>query len=205
MIPGIIAAHTAAASCLWGLLKTLIPLPALSGFMWISASTARPNAGARAAAAKLLLRVVLPGAAGITTGTLPYYAWSRRGGREVVERWCPWFGLPRRRVKKFERDAVPFRAALIFGLFALPFSPVLLAAVVAGLLETPLTSYLPAALAGTAARCSVLAALGWVFRSRFGDPVRFVSPLGLAAGLLFIAGAVVWALISRRAGVSDGA
>lgn len=191
-----LAAHRAAASFLWGVVKTLIPLPSPSGFVLIAAEAARPTAGARQAVARLLTQVVLPGAAGVALGGAPYYLWARRAGRETVARWGPRFGIPARRIEDFERRAERRRAPLVWGLFALPLSPTVLAAVAAGLLELGPGGYAAAALGGAVVRIAAFATVGWALRFRFGDPTRLFRPWQLAASVVAVA-AAGWALRRR--------
>jgi membrane protein DedA with SNARE-associated domain len=197
-VPSFLSAHVAAASFLWGLFKSLMPFPSPSGFVLMAAETARPLAGAREAALRLAVRVVLPGATGVALGGIPYYRWARRGGRESVVRWGHWFGVSRLRVEEFERRGQRRRGLVIWTLFALPLSPTLVAAVAAGLLEAEAGGYAALAFTGAAARCSLLACVGWAFRARFGDPARLVRPWEAAAAAVVVAAAAVLTFRRRQ-------
>lgn len=191
-----LSAHGAASSFLWGLGKTLLPLPSPSGFVLMGAEVARPAGGSLQTALRLIGRVILPGAAGVTLGSIPYYWWSRRSGKEAVARWGPRFGMSRRRIENLERRAEKRRRLLIWTLFAVPVSPVALASVAAGLTGLdPLTSAV-LALTGAFARILLLTSFGWAFRSRFGDPIRLLRPEELFFAAVALAGAG-W-LLRRR-------
>ncbi|MFI5345248.1 MAG: VTT domain-containing protein [Elusimicrobiota bacterium] len=187
--------HLALASFLWGLFKSLAPLPSPSGFVILGAEAARSAAGLRESAGHLFLEVILPGAAGMALGGFPYYFWARSAGREAVKRWGPRFGVSQRRVRSLEARAERHRGALIVGLFALPLTPLLLAAFVAAALDFSPEGYVALAFLGTVVRCSVLTSIGWAFRSHFGDPIFYVGHWGLAAAGVVAAGLgafVVW-------------
>lgn len=196
-MPPALADHWIAASFLWGLLKSLIPLPSLSGFMIISAEIVRRNAGAGATAAELLLQVVLPGAAGVAVGTAPYYVWARRAGIETVSRWGPALGIKKRRIQDLERRAARRRELVVWSLFALPLSPSLLAAAAAGVLDIAPWAYGGLAFSGACARCALLAVGGWIFRNRFGEPARLLRPTDTAAAAA-IAFLVLVFVVRRR-------
>jgi membrane protein DedA with SNARE-associated domain len=197
-MPNFLAGHEALASFVWGLFKSLLPLPSPSGFVLLAAEIVRPAAGAAAAAGRLTTRLVLPGAAGMAIGAAPYYLWARRAGRDAVERWGPIIGISRKRVQDFERRAGRRRELVVWGLFALPLSPILLGAVAAGLLELEPGPYAVASLAGALCRCGLLGAAGYVFRANLGNPVRWVDTRGLASGLIAAGLAALWILRRRR-------
>lgn len=192
-----------AASFLWGLLKSLIPLPSPSGFMFISAEVVRSRASAGATAAKLLLDVVLPGAAGAALGTTPYYLWARRAGIDAVSRWGPALGIKKKRLLDIERRAAHRRTLVVWSLYALPFSPCLLAGAAAGILGIAPWAYAWLAFTGAFARCVVLAGVGWVFRTRFGEPVRLLRPADAAAAAVLAVLALLLVLRRRRAAIKS--
>lgn len=198
-MPRALADHWIAASFVWGLLKSLIPLPSPSGFMVISAEVVRRNAGAAATAAKLLLDVVLPGAAGVALGTTPYYLWARLAGIDGVSRWGPALGIKKHRILDLERRAAHRRSLVVWSLYALPVSPCLLAGAAAGVLEIGPWAYAGLAFSGACARCAFLSAVGWVFRNRFGEPARLLRPADMAPAAVIAFLAVLFVVRRRRA------
>jgi membrane protein DedA with SNARE-associated domain len=135
-----------------------------------------------------------------TTGTLGYLAGSltgwaigRRGGRPFLARWGDLLRLgPARMTRAEQWFGRHGRWAVLLG----PVTPIVrsFVSVPAGVLGTPLSSYAPLTLIGSAIWCFALAAVGWALGSTDGG----IEAVQLSGVVVFaLAGAAL--LLRRRA------
>ncbi|MDE2489915.1 MAG: VTT domain-containing protein [Elusimicrobia bacterium] len=194
----VLGLHGPGSLFLWGLGKSLVPLPAPSAFVLAGAVYA-PKGGVAAVLGWAALRVALPGAAGITIGAYPYYRWGRRGGWPAAARYGPRFGLSAKGQARWAKRLSRRRGPVIIAARALPVVPVILGSILAGLAEATPWEYAAWTFAGALVRCEVLAVLGWAMRESYGDLGWRFRPweVHIAAGA-FLAAAAAFLLNRRR-------
>lgn len=112
---------------------------------------------------EVFLKLVVPGALGVTLGSLFFYFLSFYGGEMVLKKIGPKFGLPVRETEKiqayFQKKRLDEIALLV--LRALPIFPGIAVSIMAGLLKMPLVNFLIVSFIGSSLRVLAMGLLGW--------------------------------------------
>jgi membrane protein DedA with SNARE-associated domain len=142
------------------------------------------------------------GTLGYLAGALAGWQIGRRGGRPFLERWGDLFHLGPANVARAEEW---FARRGQWAVFLGRLIPVVRSfiSIPAGVLGSPLTSYLPLTLAGSAVWCFVVAAAGWVMGTGYdsaGGAFRMIEA-GVVVLLARAGGAI---LVRRRAAALRG-
>lgn len=152
-----------------------------------------------AAGLEAYLLVVLAGTLGSLAGALAGWLIGVRGGHAFLERHGRWFHLPPERVARAQRwfDRFGDRAVFLGRLTPLVRSFI---SIPAGVLNSPLGSYVALTLAASAIWCAGFAGLGWAASGHWESvhhALRYLDYLVLAA---LLAGAITVAVRVRRRG-----
>jgi membrane protein DedA with SNARE-associated domain len=137
------------------------------------------------------------GTVGYLVGALAGWAIGRRGGRPFLERWGKLFHLGPANMARAEEWFVRRGQWAVFLGRLIPIVRSFIS-IPAGVLGSPLNSYVPLTLAGSAIWCFVVAAVGWALGAGYhgaNGTFRAVE-LGVGVMLVFAAGAL---LLRRRA------
>lgn len=148
--------------------EIIVPLPSslimtAGGFFLIQADNFS------AAIAQVFLKLVIPGAVGVTLGSLFFYFLSFYGGAPALERIGPKFGFAKREIEKIQNFFQKNYSdeMILFFLRALPIFPGAAVSVMAGFLKMPVWNFLILNLAGSAIRVLIMGVLGWQARSAY--------------------------------------
>lgn len=149
--------------------------------------------------AQSYLALALSGTLGYLLGAVIGWGIGRSGGRTLLERHGRWFHLSHGSFERAERWFERFGAAAVF--FG-RITPVVRSfiSIPAGVFRTPMPTYLPLTLAGSAIWCFGFAAAGWALGGSwqsFHDQFRYADYAALAAVVLVVAFLVARHLRSR--------
>jgi membrane protein DedA with SNARE-associated domain len=112
---------------------------------------------------EVFLKLVVPGALGVTLGSLFFYFLSFYGGDLALKKIGPKFGLSNKETDNiqayFQKKRLDEIALLL--LRALPIFPGIAVSIMAGLLKMPLINFLIVSFAGSALRVLAMGLLGW--------------------------------------------
>ncbi len=195
-IAALLRAHEVLFIFVWGAVKALLPFPSPSLMMLTGALFVPPGTGLLKAAAIVLARIGVPGAAGTTAGSWVYYELARAKGQPFAERWAPAVGLRRAMIVRFERLSGQNKTLLAFILFAVPLVPLILAAVASGIAGASRRRFAAGAFAGSVARCFLLGWAGHVTRRTYAELAGGLPTPALLAAAAMIGAAAL--LLSRR-------
>lgn len=127
---------------------------------------------------EIFLKLVIPGAAGVTLGSLFFYFLSFYGGEPALKKIGPKFGLSDAETEKIQRYFQKKRldeVALLI-LRALPVFPGIAVSIMAGLLKMPLVNFLIVSLIGSSVRVLAMGVLGWQAKEAYSVlALRFES------------------------------
>ena len=179
----------------WGQSLAALGVPGLFTIALIDSATVPIMGGAEALTMLLAWRqpsqlvwVVLAGALGATLGNLIFYRFGHAGGGLAFSRLSP------RRQEWLTRQVTRHAFWALFVCVTLPppfpTKPLMLAA---GVVRTPMTTFLPAVFAGRLLRYSALGYAGF----RFGDQAARVIATHYSSVLLVVAGLVIVGLLGR--------
>lgn len=163
-------------------------IPTSAGFLLIP-----QNLSLGTALLKIFREISLPYAFGATLGTTVLYLGAFYGGRALIERFGKFFGISLKHIDKFRNKFTKgFRDELIiFGLIALPATPISLMAAGCGLIGIRAFEFYFLVFAGTLIRSLFLGWLGW----QAGEAYELAgSGLGKMESLLTMIIAVVGVL-----------
>ncbi len=112
---------------------------------------------------EILLKLVIPGALGVTLGSLFFYFLSFYGGDLALKKIGPKFGLSNKETDNiqayFQKKRLDEIVLLV--LKALPIFPGVAVSIMAGLLKMPLVNFLIISFAGSSLRVLAMGLLGW--------------------------------------------
>lgn len=145
------------------------PIPSIliltsAGFVFLSSSLSFLDVLASA-----ITKIALPGALGMTLGSLFLYFLAYFGGKPIISKWGKWFGLSWEKIEKVEKKIIKghYDELVILGLRAVPFIPISVISAVCGLFRYPLKNYLFATFLGSFIRALFLGILGWSVGSAY--------------------------------------
>jgi membrane protein DedA with SNARE-associated domain len=141
--------------------------------------------------------VVLSGSLGYLAGAVVGWAIGARGGYPFVERYGRWLHLKPASLRRAERWFARFGPLAVFLGRLTPLARSFIS-VPAGMLGSPLRTYVPLTLAGSLIWCLGFAGAGWALGDQWESvhhAFRYVDVMAVLAG----AGALIWLARSRRA------
>lgn len=157
--------------------EIIVPLPSsliimAGGFFLIQSQTVSQ------AMPEIFLKLVIPGALGVTLGSLFFYFLSFYGGELALKKIGPKFGLANRGIGKiqgyFQKKSLDEIALLV--LRALPIFPGIAVSIMAGLLKMPLVNFLAVSFIGSSLRVLLMGILGWQAKEAYSVlALRFES------------------------------
>ncbi len=117
----------------WSVVKALLPFPTPSVLALAGAAVVPPDARLAPMLARVLWRIALPGAAGMTLGSVPYYGWARLRGQAALERFLERRQRWRPLAERLERSIARHPILAIVAMRALPVVPLALGSLLIGL------------------------------------------------------------------------
>ncbi len=142
--------------------EIIVPMPSslimmAGGFFLVQSQTVSQ------AIPEIFLKLIIPGALGVTLGSLFFYFLSFYGGEPALKKIGPKFGLSNKEVGKiqeyFQKKRLDEIALLV--LRALPIFPGIAVSIMAGLLKMPLVNFLIVSFIGSSVRVLAMGILGW--------------------------------------------
>lgn len=111
----------------------------------------------------LLFTIAIPGALGVTIGSLLVYGIGYWSGKPVLERWGKILGISWADVGRVEEKFKNSHSdeVALFTVRAIPIIPSVVISTFCGLIRLPLREYLIFSFLGTIIRAFILAAIGW--------------------------------------------
>jgi membrane protein DedA with SNARE-associated domain len=142
------------------------------------------------------LGLALAGTVGYLAGAMIGWAIGARGGRTLIERHGRWVHVSPERFARAERWFARYGAAAVF---LGRLTPVVRSfiSIAAGALGTPIGSYVPLTLAGSAIWCFGFAAVGWAVGGSY-DSVHHAFRYADVAAVVALVGAAAWLAAPRR-------
>ncbi|HCI05535.1 TPA: hypothetical protein DEX28_02195 [Patescibacteria group bacterium] len=150
--------------------EIIVPLP--SSLVMMAGGFFLVKAGSLDAAFwEVLAKLVLPGALGVTLGSLFFYFLSRWGGELALAKIGPKLGISLFEVEKIRRY---FRKhywddLVLFGLRSLPIFPGVIVSVIAGLMKMPLVDFLVVGFLGSGVRIMIMGLIGWQAKGAYAS------------------------------------
>lgn len=156
--------HYGAWSVVMGVMieSIIVPIPSPLIIMGAGFILVPPGPITASVFSQLFFKVVLPGAAASTVGSLLCYVPAYWGGKIVLSRFQRWFGFSWDDVVRIEHEMKTrgIEASLFF-LRAIPVMPLSLISAAAGVMTIPWRLFLTWTFLGSLPRCFLLAFLGW--------------------------------------------
>lgn len=141
----------------------------------------------------LLFLVTIPGALGITIGSLLVYGIGYVSGKPLLLRWGRYFGISWHEVEKMEKrfERGYSDELTLFLVRAVPIIPSVIISAFCGLIRLPWKEYVLFSFLGTIVRAFILGAIGW---QAGGLYVRFAGLISQAENGIFAAAVIGGAL-----------
>lgn len=174
------AALTAWPVFFWSLIKALLPFPTPSVLALAGAAIDARDGRLSTLAARLLWRVAIPGSAGMTLGSIPYYVWARRYGRATLDRFLRGRQRWKKTTERLEKAIARRPILSTFLMRALPVVPLALGSLLIGLSDCSWLDFAVWTFIGDLARSVFLASVGHLARAAF---VSVILPGGATAWL----------------------
>lgn len=183
----------------WSLLKALLPFPTPSVLALAGAAVIAPDARWSTVLARIVWRIAVPGAVGMTLGSVPYYAWARWRGRRTLERFLSkrrrWHSLAERCEAAVARRPI----ASTIAMRALPVVPLALGSLLIGLSGCSWLDFVLWTFVGAIVRAGLLAGSGHLARAMLASPYVPRGFMAWAAGAVLALAAVAISLrVSAR-------
>lgn len=196
--------HGPAAVFIWGVLKSVLPLPTPSLMVAAGAMIDPPGKNSFRAVLVLMRAVALPGAAGNTVGGQLLFWAAYWGGRPVLERYARAVGTNHAALHRLESRLSENAGAVIFASRALPIIPLSAGSLLAGFMRISPWTFTVWTFLGALVRCLLLGMLGYAIRGTYAAMQH-----GLTVGTFWFAiGAVemigLGLLLVRRRHRRDG-
>lgn len=135
---------------------------------------------------KILFIIAIPGAAGITLGSLLVYGIGYGAGKPLLERWGSYFGISWNEVEKMERrfEKGYSDEMTLFLVRAIPIIPSVVISTFCGLIRLPIKEYLLFSFLGTIVRAFILGVIGWQVGGVYS---RFAAAVSSIENAIFVA------------------
>jgi membrane protein DedA with SNARE-associated domain len=144
-----------------------------------------------AAMRDLLFIIAIPGALGVTIGSLLVYGISYWVGKPVLERWGKFLSISWHEVEKLERrfEKGYSDEITLFVVRAIPIIPSAIISAFCGLVRLPLKEYILFSFLGTIVRAFVLGAIGWQVGALYAQFAKLINQA--EKGILVIVGILI--------------
>lgn len=157
--------------------EVIAPIP--SAFVLTSAGffLIQSHAWSWAVASEILLRIAIPGALGVTIGSLFVYAIGYFAGKPLLARWGNFLGISWSEVEGLERrfDKGHSDELTLFIVRAVPAIPSVIISTFCGLIRIPFREYFIFSFLGTIVRAFILAFVGWQIGGLYVKFAGFIS------------------------------
>lgn len=148
--------------------------------------------------ADAIFMIAIPGAFGLTIGSLFGYLVAFYGGELAIKRWGRYVGISWHSVERFQEKLSKGGTDefIIFMLRAVPFFPNMAISIGCGLIHYEFKRYLIITLMGGFFRALSMALFGWYIGAAYADYVGTIGDVALyiGEGIAVVAG--IWILIS---------
>ncbi len=148
--------------------EIIVPLPSslimmAGGFFLIQGQTFAQ------ALPEIFFKLMIPGALGVTLGSMFFYFLSFYGGEIALKKVGPKFGLSTRETEKIQDyfQKKKWDETALFILRALPIFPGVGVSVIAGLIKMPLLNFLIIGFLGSSLRVLIMGILGWQLKEAY--------------------------------------
>jgi membrane protein DedA with SNARE-associated domain len=146
--------------------------------------------------------VVLPGALGLTLGSLVVYSVAYLGGEPAIRSWGKWFGVSWADVEKMQAKFTKshWDEVALFGLRTIPIVPHVILSMACGLVRYPIRAFTLTTLFGTMVRAFTMSILGWYLGEAYVSYSENITAIGdwflwVLGGLVVLW--IVWHLYRR--------
>lgn len=109
------------------------------------------------------IRIAIPGALGLVTGSFFFYFFAYVGGKPIIDTWGKWFGFSWETVEDIEKKFTKKYAdeVVLFVLRAIPLLPNVAISAFCGAIRYPLKSFIVITFLGNVVRALIMAFFGW--------------------------------------------
>lgn len=182
--------------------EVIAPIPSalvmtMAGFLFLEGPVNMSNILA------LIFKVALPGAVGVTLGSLAVYGLAWWGGKQVIERWGKWIGLYWHDIEVIDARLEGSRKDELVVVVAriLPIVPSVAISAICGLLRMNLVKYLYLSFIGIFVRALILGTIGWQVGNayyRYAEIISRYEKIGLALIVVLAIVTVCFLFLRKR-------
>jgi membrane protein DedA with SNARE-associated domain len=164
--------------------EVLIPIPSPLVIMGASFILIPAGIPVQDALTRIFFLIVIPASIASTIGSFFTYGIGYYGGKPVVNKFKRFLGMSWEDIKKYEKKIEGKKIWISIAIFrAIPFFPIAIVSVAAGVLRLSWKKYAIATFAGSVPRVFILAFIGWYFGSSY---VSIASKFNIVENILIV-------------------